>query len=101
MPYPGTASYAGAKRAAELYALVLASELGARGITVNVIAPGPTDTETFRAQNSAQRIEYVQEATPLRRLGQPEDVADVAAFLASEEARWLTRQIIQAGGGIS
>jgi 3-oxoacyl-[acyl-carrier protein] reductase len=100
-PYPGMASYAGAKRAAELYALVLASELAPRGITVNVVAPGPTDTETFRAQNSRERIANIQEMTPLRRLGQPDDVADVIAFLASEESGWITRQIIQASGGLS
>ena len=100
MPYPGTASYGGAKRAAELYALVLATELGPRRITVNVVAPGPTDTETFRGQNPPERVRYVESVTPLGRLGQPDDVAEVVAFLASDEARWITRQIIQAGGGI-
>jgi 3-oxoacyl-[acyl-carrier protein] reductase len=100
MPYPGTASYGGAKRAAELYALVLASELGAGGTTVNVVAPGPTDTETFRRQNPPERIRYVESVTPLGRLGRPDDIADVVLFLASHDARWITRQVIQVGGGV-
>ena len=100
-PYPGTASYGGAKRAAEIYALVLAAELGARGITVNVVAPGPTNTPVMQAQNSPERKAHVVSITPLGRFGMPDDIAEVIAFLASEESRWVTRQIIQAGGGIA
>ncbi len=98
--YPGSASYSGAKRAAELYAQVLAAELGERHITVNVIAPGPTDTPAMQAQNSDARKAHVVSITPLGRFGMPDDIAEAIAFLASEDSRWVTRQIIQVGGGI-
>lgn len=100
-PYPGTASYGGAKRAAELYAQVLAAELGERDITVNVVAPGPTNTPMMQAQNSEERKAHVVSMTPLGRFGMPEDIADVIAFLAGEDSRWVTRQILQVGGGIA
>jgi len=100
LTYPGSASYAGAKRAAELYAQVLAIELGPRNITVNVVAPGPTNTSAMRAQNPAERIAHLAAITPLGRLGEPHDIASVIAFLASDESRWITRQVLQVGGGI-
>ena len=99
-PYPGSASYSGAKRAAELYAQVLAAELGERNITVNVVSPGPTDTPAMRAQNSEARKAHVVSITPLGRFGQPDDIAEAIAFLASDDSSWVTRQIIQVGGGI-
>lgn len=99
-PYPGSASYCGAKRAAEIYAQVLAAELGDRNITVNVVSPGPTDTAAMQAQNSDERKAHVISITPLGRFGLPDDVAQVIAFLAGEDSRWVTRQIIQVGGGI-
>ena len=100
-PYEGSASYGGAKRAAEIYARTLAAELGERNITVNVVAPGPTDTPVMRAQNSPERMARVIDMTPLGRLGAPEDIAELIAFLASGDSRWISRQIIQVGGGIA
>lgn len=100
-PYPGSASYSGAKRAAEIYAQVLAAELGDRNITVNVVAPGPTNTPVMQAQNSDERKAQVIAMTPLGRFGEPEDIADVIAFLVADSGRWVTRQIIQVGGGIA
>lgn len=100
-PYPGTASYGGAKRAAEIYAQVLAAELGERNVTVNVVAPGPTDTAVMQAQNSDARKAHVVSITPLGRFGRPDDIADVIAFLAGEDSNWVTRQILQVGGGIA
>ncbi len=100
-PYPGSASYSGAKRAAEIYAQVLAAELGERNITVNVVAPGPTNTPAMQAQNSDARKAQVIAMTPLGRFGEPGDIADVIGFLVGDAGRWVTRQIIQVGGGIA
>jgi 3-oxoacyl-[acyl-carrier protein] reductase len=100
MPYAGSATYAGAKAAAELYARVLAKEVGVRGITVNAVSPGPILTEAARAAGSLVRFDTALKMTPLGRLGEPEDVADVVAFLATHEARWITGQNIRAGGGL-
>lgn len=100
-PYPGSASYSGAKRAAEIYAQVLAAEVGERNITVNVVAPGPTNTPAMQAQNSDARKAQVIAMTPLGRFGEPDDIADVIGFLVSDAGRWVTRQIIQVGGGIA
>ena len=98
--YAGTAVYAGAKAALEAYVRTLAIELGNRRITVNAVAPGLTDTAAMRAVVPAERLSAVVTNTPLSRLGQPEDVADVVAFLASPAARWITGQVVRANGGI-
>ena len=101
MPLAGTAMYAGAKGAAELYVRVLAREIGARGITVNAVSPGPTETDTSRnADNLEARLAMAAQMTPLRRLGTPQDIADVVAFVSSEEARWITGQNLRVGGGL-
>ena len=98
--YAGTAVYAGAKAALEAYVRTLAIELGDRRITVNAVAPGLTDTATMRAVVPEERLSAVVDNTPLGRLGQPEDVADVVAFLASPAARWITGQVVRANGGV-
>jgi 3-oxoacyl-[acyl-carrier protein] reductase len=100
MTLSGSAAYAGAKAAAELYARVLAKEIGNRGITVNSVSPGPILTASARESGQLERFELARKMTPLGRLGEPEDVADVVAFLATHEARWITGQNIRAGGGI-
>jgi 3-oxoacyl-[acyl-carrier protein] reductase len=99
-PFPGSAVYAGAKAAAEIYVRVLAKELGSRGITVNAVSPGLTDTAQMRAGVTQERVDAVIRMTPLGRPGLPEDIADVIAFLATDEARWITGQNIRVGGGI-
>lgn len=71
-----------------------------RGITVNAVCPGATDTDLLRGTNPAEVLEQVVEMTPLRRLGQPDDIAAVVALLAGPDGRWLTGQIIHATGGI-
>ncbi len=89
--------YAASKAAVEQFTRVLAKELGARQITINAVAPGATDTDMM--PDAARDV--VPQATPLGRLGQPEDIADVVAFVVSEEARWITGQIIGVNGGMS
>ncbi|MFE7506919.1 SDR family oxidoreductase [Promicromonospora sp. NPDC057488] len=98
MPMIGV--YAATKAAVEQMTYSLAKEVGSRGITVNVVLPGLTDTDGLRPEireNAAGIIGM----TPLGRMGRPEDVADVVAFLASEKARWVTGQAIGASGGLS
>ena len=94
-------AYAGAKAALISFARTWALELAAKGITVNVVAPGPTDTELFRANNppgSAGERRYLQ-AVPMGRLGQAEEIAAAAAFLLSEAAGFITGQTLFADGG--
>lgn len=98
---PGLAAYAGSKGAVEQFAAVAARELGARGITVNTVSPGATDTELLRSTNADDALQMVQQMTPLGRIGQPADVADIVAFLTTSDARWLTGQNIRAGGGLA
>jgi NAD(P)-dependent dehydrogenase (short-subunit alcohol dehydrogenase family) len=88
-------SYAASKHAIESYSRSAAAELGKYGITVNIVAPGPIQTGYITPEDEKQIVA----GTPLRRVGTPEDVADVVVFLASEQARWLTGQLIYVGGG--
>jgi 3-oxoacyl-[acyl-carrier protein] reductase len=93
---PGIALYAASKAAVEQFVKILAKELGQRNVTVNAVAPGPTDT----AMVSQLSRDTAPGITPLGRLGQPRDIADVIAFLVSDDARWVTGQIIGVNGGI-
>ncbi len=95
---PGAGLYLGAKAAVEQFSLALAKELGPRAITVNAVLPGLTDTDGMIMPPEA--VEQAVNMTPLGRLGQPEDVADVVAFLAGEDGRWMTGQLVRAGGGL-
>ena len=88
-------SYAASKHAIESYSRSGASELGKYGITVNIVAPGPIQTGYI--EPAAEK--YLAENTPLQRIGEPDDVADVIVFMASEQARWLTGQLLYVGGG--
>jgi 3-oxoacyl-[acyl-carrier protein] reductase len=92
---PGEISYRASKYALESYSRSAAAELGPLGITVNVCSPGPVQT-SYIAQEAEK--ELVGEI-PLRRVGRPEDIADVILFLASEQARWITGQVITVHGG--
>jgi 3-oxoacyl-[acyl-carrier protein] reductase len=99
-PAAGIALYCASKAALEQVTKVAAREFGPRGITVNAILPGATDTDGLRGVNTAESLEEAAAATPLGRLGTPEDIADVVAFLASPDARWITGQSIQVTGGL-
>lgn len=88
-------SYAASKRALVSYSMSAAQEMGKYGITVNVVCPGATQTGYITTENE----KLIVGRTPLQRVGQPQDVADVIVFLASEQARWLTGQLIYASGG--
>src|SRR5271165_4643326 len=87
------------KGAVEQLSHVLAKELGPRGITVNVVSPGPTDTELFGQGKTEQDKQRFAQMAALGRLGQPEDIADVVALLVSVNANWITGQNIRANGG--
>lgn len=96
LSFPGATAYLGSKAALEQYTKGLAQELGPKGITVNTVSPGFTEagmmTEEYR--------QIGVQLSPMKRLGVPKDIADVVVFLVSEDARWLTGQTIQVGGGI-
>lgn len=94
------AAYIGSKEALEGFSMSLAKELGERGITVNTVLPGITETD-MNSETLPQEVRQAMiDQTPLRRLGQPQDIADVVAFLVSDKARWITGQNIRAAGGL-
>lgn len=99
---PDAIAYAATKGAVEVFTRVLAKELGPRGITVNAVAPGWTDTEpnapVLRDDPDAAAAIAAQAA--LGRFGQPEDIASVVAFLAGDDGRWVTGQVVDASGGM-
>ncbi len=100
VPGPGIALYCASKAALEQFTKVAAREFGPRGITVNAVSPGATDTDLLRAANSPEALEQEAALTALGRLGVPADIADVVAFLAGPDARWITGQNIQVTGGL-
>jgi len=96
----GTALYTGAKAALEQFTVSLARELGSRGITVNSILPGYTNSESFSQGSPEEYKQMVAKMAALGRIGEPSEIADVVAFLASADARWITGQRIQVTGGL-
>ena len=97
-PEPGMAIYAASKAAIKLFTEVMAREVGDRNITVNTVMPGPTIPGMFG--NMPPDVQQQAAASsPFNRVGTPQDIADVVAFLVSEEARWLTGQDLCANGG--
>ena len=98
---PTYASYCATKAAVEQLTRIFAKEVGQRGITVNVVSPGPTNTELFTEGKSEADIQRMAAMAALGRIGQPEDIANLVLFLASDEAGWISAQNIGANGGLA
>jgi 3-oxoacyl-[acyl-carrier protein] reductase len=101
-PPPGTSVYVASKSAVEAITRVLAKELGPRKIRVNAISPGEVETEGTRSAGivGSDFEKQVLQQTPLGRIGQPDDIALVAVFLASDDARWVTGEVLVVSGGM-
>jgi 3-oxoacyl-[acyl-carrier protein] reductase len=97
--FPAYGVYAATKAAVEAMTHVLAKELGARGVTVNAVAPGPVATELFLTGRSEEFIQRMTKDIPLGRLGLPDDIARVVSFLASPDSGWINGQVVKANGG--
>ncbi|MFE5482461.1 SDR family oxidoreductase [Streptomyces sp. NPDC056527] len=97
--FPGMTSYAASKGAVEVLTLTLAQTLGARGITVNAVSPGTIETDIHPWMADPAAKAHAAGFSVFNRVGQPGDVADVVGFLASDDARWVTGQNIDASGG--
>ncbi len=102
---PGTSAYSAAKAALRAVAQTAAVELAPRGIRVNVVSPGPILTPIYqqaglRPEKMDERLSQVRAAVPLKRLGKPEEVASVVAFLASSDASYITGEEIHVDGGM-
>lgn len=99
--YPGSIAYGMSKAAINSFSLSLAAGLGSRGISVNAVAPGATDTAFIETVTSNPAwLASIVGGTAMGRLGQPRDIAGVVAFLASDDGAWITGQVIEASGGM-
>lgn len=96
---PTYGAYAATKGAVEQITKVLAKELGHRGITVNSLSPGPTDTDLFRKGKTEEQINHLANMAALGRIGTPADIANAIALLVSDDAGWITGQNICVNGG--
>ncbi|MGI4839800.1 MAG: SDR family oxidoreductase [Janthinobacterium lividum] len=100
MNLPNYSVYIASKAAVESLTQVFAKELRGRGITVNAVAPGPVATDLFFNGKSEEQIQNLAKMPPLERLGQPDDIAGVVAFLTGPDSGWINGQILRANGGL-
>ncbi|MGW6278844.1 SDR family oxidoreductase [Kribbella sp. NPDC055071] len=100
LPFAGNSLYTASKGALEQIVKIAAREYGPRGITVNTVSSGATDTDMFRDSNPPEVQQTLVAMTALGRVGQPAEVADVVAFLAGPDGRWMTGQNLRATGGL-
>lgn len=99
MAFPTYGPYIASKAGVEGLVRVLANELRGRNITVNAVAPGPVATELFLTGKAEAQIDHLRKLSPLERLGQPEDIANVVSFLSGPNGGWINGQILRANGG--
>jgi 3-oxoacyl-[acyl-carrier protein] reductase len=99
-PFPRYGAYAASKGAVEALVRVLPLEMRGRDVSVNAVAPGPTATELFLEGKDQATVDRLAAAPPLERLGTPEDIAEVTAFLASPAGHWVNGQVVRANGGL-
>ncbi|WP_203141391.1 SDR family oxidoreductase [Marinobacter mangrovi] len=99
--FPAYGAYIASKAGVEGLVRVLANELRGRGITVNAVAPGPVATELFFEGKSQEQIDSIAAMSPMERLGEPEEIADVVSFLAGPQGRWINAQVLRANGGMA
>jgi len=98
---PTYSTYVATKAAVEQLTRVFSKEVGSRGINVNSVSPGPTNTELFTKGKPQEVIERLASLSAFNRIGEPEDIAQLVLFLASDEAKWITAQNIGANGGMA
>jgi 3-oxoacyl-[acyl-carrier protein] reductase len=92
--------YAATKAGVEMFTAILAKELRGRSITVNAVAPGPTSTDMFLTGKSQELIDRMARMNPFERLGTPDEIAAVVAFLAGPDGGWVNGQVLRANGGM-
>lgn len=97
---PGVGPYSATKAAVECLVRSLARELSARKVRVNAVAPGPVDTDLFRSGKSPEALQRSAAMSPFNRVGEPDEIANVVSFLASDRASWVHGQIVQPNGGL-
>ena len=98
---PTYGTYVATKAAVEQLTRVFSKEVGARGINVNSVSPGPTNTALFTKGKPQEVIDRLASLSPFNRIGEPDDIAQIVLFLASDEAKWINAQNIGSNGGMA